>query len=103
MWYRILWQVAKPKLIYFIIAFVLFLFVQITCNAQSQTFRYDGVTYELPKSNSSEDSKPEKVGETVIDGKKYPIYKGKRGGLYIIRTSKEGKERREYLKKKESK
>jgi len=101
MWYKLLWQVAKPKLVYFLIAFALFLMIQITCNAQ--TFKYDGQTYELPKSSENKDSKPEKVGETTIDGKKYPIYKGKRGGLYIIRTSKNGKEYKQYLKKKGSK
>lgn len=85
-----------------ILAFVLTMIVM--CTAKAQTITVNGQKYELPASSSNKTNKLEKVGTyTDKEGKKYPIYKGARGGVYILRTSKNGKEYKQYLKKKESK
>lgn len=43
---------------------------------------------------------PKKVGTKVISGISYPVYQGAKGGLYIVRVSKQTvKEYRQYIKK----
>ena len=51
------------------------------------------------ESTSKKSSEPVSTGYTItIKGVEYPIYKGSKGSLYIIRTSKKtGKEYKSYL------
>lgn len=39
------------------------------------------------------------VKDTTIRNVQYPLYRGAKGGMYIIRTSKTGKQYKQYFKK----
>ncbi|WP_312697071.1 hypothetical protein [Sphingobacterium mizutaii] len=67
--------------------------------AQAQTVVKDASgNYVQVKKDSV--SKAVKIGQTFTNskGQVFDLYKGARGGLYYIRTNKEGKEVKTYLK-----
>ena len=65
-------------------------------------YRIEGDSIVKINSKSNTKKSPEVTGLThTIKGVKYPVYKGARGGYFIIRKSKKtGKEYRQYLKVK---
>ena len=66
--------------------------------AGAQSFTRTGNTFAAVATTKAK-SEPRKSNYTYkdTDGKTYPIYVGKRGGCYIIRTSRNGKEYPKYL------
>lgn len=69
-----------------------------TAGVQAQTVKM------LPDGNlvqvTSERRTAEATGKTYTDakGKQYPVYRGSRGSLFIVRVSKSGKQYKQYLK-----
>ena len=87
------------QLVYFIIAFALYFFVQATASAQS--FKVEGKNYSSISSNNRTKTEPEKTDFIWTDkkGNEYPIYISVNGSCFVIKTStKTGKEYRNYLK-----
>lgn len=87
------------QLVYFIIAFALYFFVQATASAQS--FKVEGKTYSSVSSNNRTKTEPEKTDFIWTDrkGNEYPIYISSTGSCFVVKTSaKTGKEYRNYLK-----
>lgn len=78
--------------------FTALLLVGMTASAQT-TYRQEG--NKLVKIEQEKTTKqPEKTGVTVeIKGETFDVYKGSKGGFFVIRKSKKtGKEYRQYLK-----
>lgn len=76
---------------------VLFLMLLFSTPTTAQQVVRKGNQFELVKKDKQTDIKTEytiKIGDKV-----YPVYKSARGKYYIIRTSKSGKEYRQYVTK----
>lgn len=81
-------------------AIILFLLIIGSISANGQSMKIVGNEI-VSTSAAKQKIGPEKTGYTYTDrsGKKYIVFKGARGGYFIIRTSKKtGKEYKQYLK-----
>ena len=69
-----------------------------TMGASAQGFTRQGNTF-VAQATAKGKSEPRKTNYTYkdTDGKTYPIYVGKTGSCFIVRTSKNGNEYRKYL------
>lgn len=82
----------------FIIIIAILITASVSLSAQTQYHIEKGVLVEGTAKKKAK--KQTKTLDTVtIKGKVYPIYKGSRGGLFIVRTSKKGNTYKQYLKK----
>ena len=91
-------KTTKTNLILLVIALILLSIGHAT--AQEPTYRIEGSEIVKIETAKKAKSQPVKTELTyTIKGIVYPVYKGSKGGYYIIRTSKKsGKEYKQYLK-----
>lgn len=84
------------------ILIILFAGVMAAANAQTKVKTdAQGNYITVKKERKAQEAKPAtNTGKTFTDatGKVYPVYQSEKGNLFITRTSKSGKEYKQYLK-----
>lgn len=77
------------------------LFALVVCNSFAQTpYTIEGNNIVVVVNDNKTSIPPTKTSYTyTIKGDKYPVYKSSRGAYFILRTSKNGKEYKQYLPK----
>lgn len=80
-----------------LLAIIIMMTFTMTTTAQNYKL-VDGQLVEQPKEDTTKKGSTKTKMTITKKGVVYPVWKGSKGGLYIIRTSKKGNKYRQYLK-----